>query len=120
LATPCSPRRRISIYRTLRSGLLNNKTHHGKKRKTKHPYNGIVVSNLTAHHHPAPTHCLGLPGRSQLKDACCAFIRYYCSYNRAFLCELPCVYLVTAVCSIFEEVYCPVLYCEASGDVWVC
>lgn len=106
LGTPCSQKRRISMCRTQRSGLLNNKTlsPQGKKKQVLQRANGGVlllqnngnVPNLTAHHQ-------GSPGRKPAIGCLLCVTTAVITELFFFVKNYLCVYLVTALCSVFAE-----------------
>lgn len=104
LGTPCCQKRRISMCRTQRSGLLNNKTvHHREKtspakgqKRSPPPQNNGNVPNLTAHHQGSPGWKLAI---GCLLCVTTAVITELFFFVKNYLC----VYLVTALCSLFAE-----------------
>lgn len=106
LGTLCSPKKRISMCRTQKSGLLSNKTVHlwGKKQVLGRASRGVLVlqnngnvPNLTAHHQ-------GSPGwKPAIGCLLCVTTAVITELLFSLWKNYLCVYLVTALCSGFAE-----------------
>lgn len=84
LGTLCSQKRRISMCRTQKSGLLSNKTVHLWGKKTS-PWKGKGRSPRPLEQWQRPKPNRTSPGLPRLEASYrMLVVRYYCSYYRAF------------------------------------